>query len=232
MIHSIRRSTWRAVFELAFAVLLIAPAAAQVAIYDFESGTDQEFGHKFSNDGSSEQFPIVSIGGSLRMQVLRDGDFQEAERTTSNPADAEYMAMSAASGAESLYLLSYDWYIDTSPGNFGSFLQVGTYVNTGSGYYAQDFPGVGKDVELAGPQLSSGGVFSGTVTETFSNKGFDIPSGETFFRFGLIMNGDGANATVYFDNIRISPIPEPVSMALVGAAIPVLFRRRRVPRCC
>jgi hypothetical protein len=228
MIHSIRRPSWRTVFDLALAALLVTPAAAQVAIYDFEDGTDQGFGHKFSNDGSSEEFPIVSIGGSSRMQVLRNGDFQEAERTTSNPADAEYIAMSAASGAESLYVLSYDWYVDTSPGNFGSFLQIGTYVNTGSGYYNQDFPVAGKDVELASAQLSSGGIFSGTVTETFSNKGFDLPSGETFFRFGLIMNGDGANATVYFDNIRISPIPEPASMALVGAAIPVLLRRRRV----
>ena len=67
----------------------------------------------------------------------------------------------SAADAESVYLLSYDWYVDTSPGNFGTFLQVGTYVNTGSGYYAQDFPGVGRDVELGAVELASGGIFWG-----------------------------------------------------------------------
>jgi hypothetical protein len=215
-------------FAALVALLFAIEAKGQFVAYDFESGGDQGFGHKFSND-ASEEFPTVSIGGSIRMEVLRNGDFQEAERTISDPSDGQYLAMDAASGNEAGYLLSYDWYVDTSLGGYGSFLQLGTYVNTGNGYYAQDFPNAGKDVELGGGELASGGVFSGTVTETFSDKGFDLPTGQTFFRLGLIINGDGPNATVYFDNVSISPVPEPASMTLLAATIPAFLVIRRRP---
>lgn len=225
-----QNSPWAALRALALifvACLLAAPASAQVVIYDFEGGGDQGFGHKFGTGDASETFPIVAIGGSNRMQVLRDGDFQEAERVTSDPADGQYQAMLSASGAESAYLISYDWYVDTAPGGFGTFFQLGTYVNTGSGYYAQDFPGVGKDVELGIVELGSGGVFSGTITETFTQKGFDLPAGESFFRLGFILNGDGPGASVHLDNISIRPVPEPASAACLAAALPALLKRRR-----
>jgi hypothetical protein len=210
-------------------------ASGAIVVYDFESGDDQGFGHKFADPGGgSETFAAVSIGGSTRMEVLRNGDFQEAERVTSDPGDLQYLAMDAASNDEAGYLLTYDWYVDTSlsPGGYGTYLQIGTYVNTGNGYYAQDFPAAGKDVELNGDQLASGGVFSGTISETFSEKGLDLPTGQTFFRLGLIINGDGPAATVYFDNITIQPvIPEP-SAAFVVMTIPALFliMRRRAAR--
>ncbi len=210
------------------AVLCAKPVQADM-IFDFENGTDEGFGRKFTNDGTSETFPIFNIGGSKRMQVLRDGDFQEAERVTFNPSDSQYVAMSAASTDEANYVLSYDWYVDTSQfgTGAGTFLQLGTYVNTGNGYYAQDFPGSGKDVELNSTQLGSGGVYSGTVTETFSQKGFDLPDGQTFFRFGLILNGDGANQSVYYDNISIrsalapptAATPEPGTWAMMGIGL-------------
>jgi hypothetical protein len=218
----------------ALAALLVAMrASGAIVTYDFEGGDDQGFGHKFADPGgTSETFPIVSIGGSKRMEVLRNGDFQEAERVTSDPSDLQYLAMDAASNDEAGYLLTYDWYVDTSLslGNYGTFLQVGTYVNTGNGYFAQDFPAAGKDVELDGAQLASGGIFSGTISETFSEKGFDLPTGQTFFRLGLIINGDGSAAKVYFDNISISPVvPEP-SSALMAMAIPAFFLMLR-PGC-
>jgi len=192
-------------------------AAAQMVTYDFQDGTDQGFGTGFGNDGSAS-FPIVNIGGSLRMEVMDTAAFQQAGRETGNPLDGQYITMLAASVDETLATLSYDWYIDTSlaPGAYGSFLQLGTYVNTGSGYYAQNFPGAGKEVELNGAQLASGQLFQGTVSQTFAAKGFNIPLGETFFRFGLISNGDGTNAKIYFDNIKISVVPEPASLALLG----------------
>ena len=205
-----------------------ATASAQSVTYDFEGGNDQGFGTGFGDDASAS-FPIVNIGGSNRMAVVQSAAFQEAGRQSGNPADPMYQAMLAASANEAGYVLSYDWYVDTSltPGANGNFLQLGTYVNTGSGYYAQDFPGAGKDVELNGTQLASGQVFSGTVSETFAAKGFDIPPGETFFRFGLVENGDGT-PTVYFDNITIAPIvPEPTTLALLGLGVPALALRRR-----
>src|SRR5436189_4740092 len=94
------------------AVLFAIPArGATVVTYDFETGDDQGFGHKFADQGGgSETFPIVSIGGSNRMEVLRNGDFQEAERVTSDPTDLQYLAMDEASNDEAGYVLSYDWY--------------------------------------------------------------------------------------------------------------------------
>jgi len=210
---------------IAALLLCAGRASAQSVTYDFEDGTDQGWGHKFTNDGTSEDFPIVNVGGSNRMQGGRNGDFQEAERTTSNPADALFQATLAASAAEPAYEISYDWYVDTLAFGGGNFLQLGTYVNTGSGYYAQNFGAV-KEVELGGAQLASGQVFSGTVTQTFAEKGFDIPAGETFFRLGLIINGDGPTA-VYFDNISVRPVPEPASAMLLGLILPALAMRRR-----
>jgi PEP-CTERM motif len=222
----LRLSHWAAI---AVVLGLAGGASAQVVTFDFEDGTDQGFGHKFSTGDASETFPIVFIGGSNRMRVVRDGDFQEAERIGTTPADPFYQAMLAASANEAGYRISYDYYIDTAAfgTGAGTFLQVGTYVNTGSGYYAQDFPTTGKDVELNAAQLASGSVFSGTVDETFAAKGYDLPAGETFFRFGFIINGDGANQAVHFDNIRITPVPEPTSLALLALGLPALLARRR-----
>jgi hypothetical protein len=204
-------------------------ASAQSVTFNFEDLTDQGFGTGFGNDASAS-FPIVSIGGSNRMEVLDTASFQQAGRETGNPADGQYIVMLAASANEALATISYDWYIDTSlaPGAYGNFLQLGTYVNTGSGYYAQNFPGV-KEVELNGAQLASGQVFQGTVTETFAAKGFDIPAGENFFRIGFISNGDGTQAKIYFDNVTLSVVPEPASLALfgLGGVGLVLAARRR-----
>ena len=213
------------------ALLLCATqVSAQSHTFDFESGGDQGWGNKFADDASAD-FPIVNIGGSNRLAVLRNGDFQEAERASGDTNEPFFMALDAAANNEAGYLLSYDYYIDTSGGGYGSFLQVGTYVNAGNGYYAQDFPGAGKDLELNSDQLASGQVFSGTVTESFSAKGYDLPTAQTFFRTGLIINGDGANATVYFDNVSIRPVPEPAALTLIALAMPAFaIARRRFAR--
>jgi hypothetical protein len=219
----------RATTLLALAVLFLAvgQVSAQSFLFDFEDGTDQGFGTGFGNDASAS-FPIVNIGGSQRMEILDTASFQQAGREATNPADPMFIAMLAASANESLATLSYDWYIDTSlaPGAYGNFLQLGTYINTGSGYYVQHFPAI-KEVELNGAQLASGEVFSGTVTLNLAAAGYDIPAAETFFRLGLISNGDGTQAKIYYDNIRLDVVPEPSTFMLSALSVALLGLRRR-----
>jgi hypothetical protein len=220
----------RSIVLAALAALALggAQAAAQSHTFDFEDGTDQGFGTGFGNDASAT-FTIDNIGGSLRMRVPNSNSFQDAGREVGNNGSTFFNAMAAAAENEAGYVLSYDWYVDTSLSQPpGTFLQLGTFVNTGNGYYAQDFPGAGKDVELDGTALASGQVFSGTVSETFTAKGFDMPSAQTFFRIGFIINGTtDAGTIVHFDNITIAPVPEPASLALLAFAVPALAIRRR-----
>jgi len=221
-----------AAFAFFFGVL---QSHGQSVTINFQDGTDDGFGLKFSNDASAS-FMITNIGGSLRMAVPRTGAFQEAD--IASGANPFLAAMNAAVANPTGYLISYDWYVDTSlsPGNNGNFLQLATYINSGSGAYAQDFPATGKDVELSGTQLASGQVFSGTVSETVAAK-YGTPGagflGQTFMRFGFIENGDGTGVTVFYDNIVITPIPEPSPLSLLGlAAIPAFWMlRRRSARC-
>jgi hypothetical protein len=203
------------------------PALGQIMVsWDFQDGTDQGWGAGFGDD-ASQAFPIVDIGGSMRMQVLRDGGFQEAGYQSGSAPFLAAFNLAGLNPATSV--IRYDYYIDTAPGNFGTFLQLGTYYNGGSGGYTQDFTAP-YDLELNGTQLASGQVFSGTVTESLADKGYDL-SGfsfpETFGRFGLIINGDGANATVHYDNISITAIPEPGALGLLLLGGLGLLRRRR-----
>ncbi len=216
-------------FGLAAAVLFSAlQSHSQSITFDFQDGTDQGFGTGFGND-ASKIFPIVNIGGSLRMEVTLGG-FQVAGRQ-SQGADAFLAAMNGATANPGVSTISYDWYIDTSlsPGNYGTFLQLGTYINAGSGAYTQDFPGSGKDLDLNGAQLASGQVFSGTITETLTAKYGALDPGflaQGFQRFGLIMNGDGAQVKMYFDNINITAVPEPASLSFFGLTAAALWMVR------
>jgi hypothetical protein len=227
-----RVSRLAAVACLAFGA---AQASAATMTFDFENATDQGWGAAFGSDADIA-FPIDNIGGSLRMRVTNTASFQDAGRSEgvaappTPPFPPFFAAMQAAAADEAGYILSYDWYVDTSLGvGGGTFLQLGTFVNTGTGTYQQDFPDVGKDVELGGTELASGQVFSGTVSETFAAKGFNIADNESFYRIGFIVNSNGTGGPiVHFDNITITPVPEPASAALLGlGGLAMLARRRR-----
>ena len=139
--------------------------------------------------------------------------------------------MQAAAANPAGYDISYDWYVNTAGFSGATFLQLGTFVNTGSGYYAQDFPATGKEVELDGTQLASGQVFSGHVSINVAAAGFAMPTADTFYRLGLIENGDGTGVSVSFTDISVTPVPEPSTLALGGlggmAFMALLFLRRR-----
>ena len=211
-------------------LLGIIQAQGQSVTFDFQDGTDQGFGTGFGNDASAS-FTIANVAGSLRMLVPRTGAFQEAGNAHGADGSPFYLAMQAAAANPAGYTISYDWYIDTSNWgtNAGTFFQIGSFVNTGSGYYAQDF-GSPKEVELNGAQLASGQVFSGHVAINVAGVGYAMPPADTFFRLGLIENGNGSAQAVYFDNISVAPIPEPGSLALTSlgvSALLVAVRRRR-----
>src|SRR5688500_5152534 len=87
-------------------LLCAARASAQSVTYTFEDGTDQGFGDRFTDTGASKEYPVVNIGGSNRMRVVRDGGFQEAERAVGNPADPLYQALLAASANPAGYEIS------------------------------------------------------------------------------------------------------------------------------
>jgi PEP-CTERM motif len=226
------------------AVLLIATQAfAQTATFDFETpgnyignyGPDQGWGSGFDGQpGAGRTLPTVLDpnpgDGTLYAHVTRTGGFQETAYQTGDTNDPFFIAMAAAAGNSANAFLDYDWYVDTSTiqaGGAGTFFQLGSYVNTGNGYYAQDF-GSPKEVELNGTQLASGQVFAGHVHLSFATMGYAIPAAQTFFRLGFIENGNGAAQYADFDNITVSVVPEPSTMILGGlGALGLLAIRRR-----
>jgi hypothetical protein len=214
--------------NLAAAALLFGAIQShgQSVTFDFQDGTSQGW----ANAGFSGT-PLatnVNIGGSLRV-YLPLGGFQVGNVSTGNSGSPLYQAMAAALNNPAGYNLSYDYYIDTSTFTAGAgFLQLGSFVNAGSGYYQQDFGAV-KEFELNGTQLASGQVFQGHVSVNFTVFPVDTnaPS-ETFFRLGLIENGTaGVGLGVYFDNISVSPVPEPTSLSLLALAVPAFWMMRR-----
>ena len=191
-----RITRFAAIAALAF---LASRVSAQSVTYNFEDGTDQGWGSGFGSDADTN-FAIVTDpapgNGSHYMRVPI-GSFQAAAADNNPPA--LLAAANAAAAAPALYEVSYDWYINTSlyAANPGTFLQLGSFLNDGSSWYSQNFPGSAKEVELSGTQLASGQAFSGHVDTLVSVYPPDSAHGgaitsqvpQTFWRLGLIENG-------------------------------------------
>lgn len=210
----------------ALAILVIGAiqAQGQGVIYNFTDNTSD--GWVNSGFGSTPASPVSAIGG-VNYIFVPLGGFQVANVSAGADGSDFYKAMQAAAANPSGYTLSYNWLVDTSTfgASSGTFLQIGTFVNSGSGFYAQD----ANEAQLTGTQLSSGQMISGHVSVNMAAVGYNMPAADTFFRLGLIENGDGTAPPVgvYFSGISVTPVPEPTLLSLLGLAAPAWWMIRR-----
>jgi hypothetical protein len=221
--------------SLAAAVALLGlgtiQSQAQSVTFNFTDGTSDGWAN--AGFGSSPLASVQNIGGNNYIS-LPLGGFQVANVASGYAGNLSTFtaAMAAAAANPAGYDISYNYYINTANFVGATYLQVGTFVNSGSGYYNQDY-GSPNELQLNGTQLASGGVFQGSVTVNLAAIGYAIPAADTFFRLGLIENGNGTGVSVAFTDISVSPVtavPEPASFGLCGlvlAGATALLRRRK-----
>jgi PEP-CTERM motif len=227
----LRRQLGKLSFCLGIVVLLVASsrATAQSVTFNFSDGLSDGWAN--AGFSSTPAAAVSNFGGTNYIQIPLGG-FQVGNYGTGNPSDPLFLAMQAAALNPAGYNISYDYRVDTSTFSGATFLQLGTFVNTGSGYYQQNY-GAGQ-VQLSGTDIATGGVFTGHVSVNMAAIGFTMPTSplDTFYRLGLIENGNGTGVSASFTNISVAPVPEPASLALlamggIGFGVLAIRRRRR-----
>jgi PEP-CTERM motif len=230
MKHILGTSFGIAAAALAFAI----QAQGQSVNFTFSDGTADGW----ANSGFGNPPPlanIANIGGQNYLSIPMGG-YQVAnvnsQFVSGTPASTFNSAFLAALEHPANYEITYNYYIDTSTFTTpGTYIQLATYINTGSGYYGSTGTPSAYEPQFNGTQVASGNVFSGSATIPFSAYGTDASAAtENYFRLGLIINGDGTGVKVNFTDISISPVPEPSTLALIGlgAAATMLMLRRRL----
>ena len=207
-------------------------AQSQSVNFTFSDGTADGWAN--SGFGNTPVANISNIGGQNYLNIPIGG-YQVANVNSGTvsgaPASTFNSAFLAALENPANYEITYNYYIDTSTFTTpGTYLQVASYINTGSGYYGSTGTPSAYEPQLNGTQVASGNVFTGSATIPFSAYGTDGSAAtETYFRLGLVINGDGTTGVaVNFTDISISPVPEPSTLALIGlgaCATMLMFRR-------
>ena len=201
---------------LAAVVLVLGTiqAQGQSVLFNFSDNTSDGWAN--AGFGNSPAATVLNIGGQNYI-YLPLGGFQVGNVASGYAGNLPTFnaAMAAAAANPAGYNLSYDYYINTAAFSGSTFLQFGTFVNTGSGYYAQDY-GTPNEVSLSGAQIATGGIFQGHISINLAAVGYAMPPADTFFRLGLIENGNGTGMGVYVSNISVAPVPEPSTLALAG----------------
>ncbi|HKW29519.1 MAG TPA: PEP-CTERM sorting domain-containing protein, partial [Verrucomicrobiae bacterium] len=227
----------KAVLSLGIATVALGLGAIQAqgqsVTFNFADNTAD--GWVESGFGNSPAASVVNIGGINYVSIIMQGGYQSGSVNSSivsgAPAASFTAAMAAAFANPASYQLTYDWYVDTSsPITPGTYLQLGSYANAGSGFYGQTGTPSAYEPQLNGTQLASGGIFFGSVTVPFTAYGTDPNGPETYARLGFILNGDGTGVTVDYTNIKISQVvPEPATLAMCGMGLlgGLLALRRR-----
>jgi hypothetical protein len=229
----LRRQLGKLSFCLGIVVLLVASsrATAQSVTFNFSDGLSDGWAN--AGFSSTPAAAVSNFGGTNYIQIPLGG-FQVANYGTGNPSDPFFQAMQAAALNPAGYTIGYDYRIDTSTFSGANFLQAGTFVNTGSGYYSQNYGA--SQVQLSGAQIATGQVFTGHISLTLAAAGYAMPTSplDTFYRLGLIENADSGatGVSVSFTNISVAPVPEPASLALlaiggIGLGAMAIRRRRR-----
>jgi len=219
----------------AAALLFLGSRASAQVLWTFSDGTSDGWDTGgFSSPGGTPN-TIDSIAGTNYIHVPIGGfqvdNFGTGGTNATVPQSAQLLAtMNLAEATPTAWNLSFTYYINTADftgaSAASSYLQLGAFVNDGTGDYAQ----AGTLFSLNGTQVASGSVFTGTVTTTLAAAGLTVPTAnlpQTFWRLGLIENGDQTNYFVDFTNISITPVPEPASICGLSAMGAMLLLRRR-----
>src|ERR1700722_4194200 len=132
---SVSNKTKITTFAAAVALLGLGAiqAQGQSVLYNFSDGTADGW----ANAGfSGTPAPAISNIAGQNYIVLPLGGFQVANVSSGNTSSPLFQALQAAAANPAGYNISYNYYINTAGFSGTTFLQFGTFINEGNGYYA------------------------------------------------------------------------------------------------